>query len=99
MVALADSTMHTCCLEQNSNITINSDNEYLPSETGNLTITYDVTQVYEGNYWALVCVPASLFISPVLKSPMNLLLFLYGFLKVLLHQDLLIVEIVSQSVC
>ncbi len=29
---------------------------------------------------------------------MNLLLLLYGFLKVLLHQDLLIVEIVSQSV-
>jgi hypothetical protein len=54
----ADSTMHTCCLEQNSNITVNSDNEYLPSETGNLTITYDVTQAYEGNYWALVCVPS-----------------------------------------
>ncbi|CAM6044676.1 unnamed protein product [Sphagnum compactum] len=51
-----NSTMHTCCLEQNSNITINSDNEYLPSETGNLTITFDVTQVYEGNYWALVTI-------------------------------------------
>lgn len=54
-VLISDTTMHTCCAEKNTNISINGDNDYLPSETGNLTITYDITQAYEGNYWALVC--------------------------------------------
>jgi hypothetical protein len=54
-VLIPDTTMHTCCAEQNTNISINGDDDYLPSETGNLTITYDITQAYEGNYWAQVC--------------------------------------------
>jgi len=54
-VLISDTTMHTCCAEKNTNISINGDDDYLPSETGNLTITYDITQAYEGNYWALVC--------------------------------------------
>lgn len=50
----ADNTMHTCCLEQNHNITLSSEEEELPSEAGNITITYDVTQAYQNNYMALV---------------------------------------------
>lgn len=51
---VADNTMHTCCLEPNSNITLTGDNIFLPSETGNITITYDVSQAYTTNYQALV---------------------------------------------
>lgn len=50
----ADNTMHTCCLEQNHNITLSDGEEQLPSEIGNITITYDVTQAYQNNYMALV---------------------------------------------
>lgn len=46
--------MHSCCLEPNRNVTLTDEEFLLPSEKGNFTITYDVTQAYPGSYMAMV---------------------------------------------
>ena len=55
--------MHACCLEPNKNITLTGDNIFLPSETGNITITYDVTQAYGSSYQAQVRLASSYIVS------------------------------------
>jgi hypothetical protein len=45
--------MHSCCVEPVRNVTL-ADDGILPSEKGNFTITYDITQAYPGSYLAQV---------------------------------------------
>ncbi|KAG0576258.1 hypothetical protein KC19_5G067300 [Ceratodon purpureus] len=51
-----NNTMHTCCSEPPSNVTLTDEEFFLPSERGNFTITYDVQQAYTGSYLALVTI-------------------------------------------
>lgn len=64
----ADNTMHTCCVEPNRNVTLTDEELLLPSETGNFTITYDVTQAYPGSYVAKVGVVVVGEITVILSS-------------------------------
>lgn len=53
-VHCADNTLRTCCVESNNNISLTSADSFLPSEKGNITITYDVTDAYSSYYLAKV---------------------------------------------
>lgn len=54
MFVLAVTTLHTCCVEPNSTITLTSDDTPLPPIAGDILVTYDVRQAYASNYRALV---------------------------------------------
>lgn len=49
-------TLHTCCVEPNSTITLTSDDTPLPPIAGDILVTYDVRQAYASNYRALVTI-------------------------------------------
>ncbi|KAG0577580.1 hypothetical protein KC19_5G166100 [Ceratodon purpureus] len=51
-----NTTMHTCCVEPSQNITLTSDDIFLPPIPGDITITYDVLQAYTSNYRAMVTI-------------------------------------------
>ncbi|XWS14150.1 hypothetical protein CRYUN_Cryun36dG0098900 [Craigia yunnanensis] len=49
--------MQVCCIKDpkfKTNVTV--DEEFLPRQSGDLTIMYDVTGTYESNYWAQVII-------------------------------------------
>ncbi|KAE8724107.1 COBRA-like protein 8 [Hibiscus syriacus] len=49
--------MQVCCTEDpkfKSNVTV--DEEFLPRQSGDLTIMYDVTRTYDSNYWSQVTI-------------------------------------------
>lgn len=51
------SELHVCCTKDanaKSNFTV--DDNFLPRQSGDLTIVYDVTRTYDSNYWAQVTV-------------------------------------------
>ncbi|GFP82414.1 cobra-like protein 7, partial [Phtheirospermum japonicum] len=51
-------TMEVCCTKDprfQPHTTID-DQEFLPRQDGNLTITYDITRTYESSYWAQVTI-------------------------------------------
>ncbi|KAG8389533.1 hypothetical protein BUALT_Bualt02G0239200 [Buddleja alternifolia] len=48
---------NVCCIpDLNSRTNIIVDGDFSPLQTGDLTIMYDVTMTYEGNYWAQVTI-------------------------------------------
>lgn len=49
--------MHVCCTKDpNFKINTTTDEGFLPRQTGDLTIMYDVIRTYETNYWAQVTI-------------------------------------------
>ncbi|XP_022723170.1 COBRA-like protein 7 [Durio zibethinus] len=52
-----NSEMQVCCTKDpnfKTNVTVNE--EFLPRQSGDLTIMYDVTRTYDSNYWAQVTI-------------------------------------------
>ncbi|EPS57283.1 hypothetical protein M569_17536, partial [Genlisea aurea] len=50
-------SMEVCCTRNpNFNSTLTSGDGFLPRQTGDLTIMYDVIRTYESNYWAQVTI-------------------------------------------
>ncbi|KAJ8444001.1 hypothetical protein Cgig2_020847 [Carnegiea gigantea] len=52
-----NTSMHTCCTEDpNAKAIISETQEFLPRQTGDLSIIYDITAASDSNYWAQVTI-------------------------------------------
>ncbi|XP_021722265.1 COBRA-like protein 7 [Chenopodium quinoa] len=52
-----NTSMSTCCIrDPNAKSTINATEQFLPRQSGDLSIMYDVISAYESNYWAQVTI-------------------------------------------